>query len=154
MPHQCTNCQTIYENGDSEILEGCSCGSNKFQYVEKVSDLEQTDSQEVTNTAQDEARRSVATEEEIENAKPYAGDEPTDADEITDADVPNQEVKVKRDPDTLKDELNSQFEGIRILEQGKYQINLMQLYKNNTQVISIQEDGKYIINVSETYESA
>lgn len=151
MAHQCTNCGNIYENGDEQILEGCDCGSKKFQFVENVSDLEQTDAQEFNpNTAQNEARKSVATAEEIEGAR---GTEEQD-DEITDSDVPNQEVKVNKDPEQLKDELNSQFEGIRILEQGKYQINLMQLYKNNTQVISIQEDGKYIINVSEAYESA
>ncbi|MBS3109739.1 hypothetical protein J4227_04390 [Candidatus Woesearchaeota archaeon] len=35
MPHQCVRCSTIYEDGASEILKGCSCGARLFFYIKK-----------------------------------------------------------------------------------------------------------------------
>ncbi|MBU0461091.1 MAG: Zn-ribbon domain-containing protein [Nanoarchaeota archaeon] len=37
MPHQCVRCNTFYEDGSSEILKGCSCGSKLFFYIKKES---------------------------------------------------------------------------------------------------------------------
>jgi len=37
MPHRCTRCGTIFEDGDSVVLSGCpNCGWNKFLYVKKI----------------------------------------------------------------------------------------------------------------------
>jgi len=34
MPHKCTNCEQIFEDGSVDILNGCpNCGWNKFLYV-------------------------------------------------------------------------------------------------------------------------
>ena len=34
MPHRCTNCEHIFENGSTEIMDGCPhCGWKKFLYV-------------------------------------------------------------------------------------------------------------------------
>lgn len=35
MPHQCVRCNTFYDDGSSEILQGCTCGSKLFFYVKK-----------------------------------------------------------------------------------------------------------------------
>ena len=35
MPHQCVRCNTIYSDGASEILKGCSCGARLFFYIKK-----------------------------------------------------------------------------------------------------------------------
>ena len=35
MPHQCVRCNTFYENGSNEILQGCKCGSKLFFFVRK-----------------------------------------------------------------------------------------------------------------------
>ena len=35
MPHRCTKCGKLYEDGDMSILNGCICGNNKFLYVPK-----------------------------------------------------------------------------------------------------------------------
>ncbi len=35
MPHRCTRCGKIYEDGDMRILNGCECGNNKFEYIPK-----------------------------------------------------------------------------------------------------------------------
>ena len=35
MPHRCVNCGTLYDDGASEILKGCSCGAKLFLFVKK-----------------------------------------------------------------------------------------------------------------------
>ncbi len=35
MPHRCTRCGKVYEDGDMRILNGCECGNNRFEYVPK-----------------------------------------------------------------------------------------------------------------------
>ncbi len=33
MPHQCTNCTRVFDDGSKEMLSGCpNCGGNKFQF--------------------------------------------------------------------------------------------------------------------------
>ena len=36
MPHQCVRCNIFYDDGASEILKGCPCGSRLFFYVKKT----------------------------------------------------------------------------------------------------------------------
>ena len=35
MPHQCVRCSTLYSDGASELLKGCSCGAKLFFYIRK-----------------------------------------------------------------------------------------------------------------------
>ena len=35
MPHRCVRCGTIYDDGASEILKGCSCGARLFFFVKQ-----------------------------------------------------------------------------------------------------------------------
>ncbi len=49
MPHKCTKCGKVYQDGDPRILKGCVCGNNRFVYVpkekrEKKEDLEAVES--------------------------------------------------------------------------------------------------------------
>ena len=54
----------------------------------------------------------------------------------------------------LREELNEQFESIRVLEPGQYELNLMELYNREEYIIALQEDGKYTIQVPERWEEA
>ena len=56
--------------------------------------------------------------------------------------------------DQLREELNEQFESIRVLEPGQYELNLMELYNREEYIIALQEDGKYTIQVPERWEEA
>jgi predicted nucleic acid-binding Zn-ribbon protein len=47
----------------------------------------------------------------------------------------------------LRAELNDQFESIRIVEPGEYELNLMQLYEREEHVIALREDGRYVIDI-------
>ena len=35
MPHQCVRCNTFYEDGATEIINGCKCGGRLFFYIKK-----------------------------------------------------------------------------------------------------------------------
>lgn len=50
----------------------------------------------------------------------------------------------------LRDELNDQFESIKIVNPGQYELNLMELFDRREQIISLQEDGRYVIEMPES----
>jgi hypothetical protein len=52
---------------------------------------------------------------------------------------------------TLRAELNDQFESIRVVEPGQYELNLMELYDREEYIIALREDGKYTIQVPERW---
>ncbi len=53
MPHQCVRCNTLYQDGSSEILKGCSCGSKLFFFVRDPEKLKQ----DVPQLSPEETRR-------------------------------------------------------------------------------------------------
>jgi predicted nucleic acid-binding Zn-ribbon protein len=100
------------------------------------------------DTAQADARRDVVTRDELHDAAtppPSADDAartiPPDPDDETDG--PGIE--------DLRAELNDQFESIKIVEPGQYELNLMELYDRQECIISLQEDGHYVIEVVDTW---
>ncbi|WP_182021386.1 OapC/ArvC family zinc-ribbon domain-containing protein [Haloquadratum walsbyi] len=67
------------------------------------------------------------------------GDSQSSSESSTDTDDPGL--------DDLRTELNQQFESIRIVAPGQYELNLMELYDRSEYIISLQEDGRYVIEV-------
>jgi predicted nucleic acid-binding Zn-ribbon protein len=57
------------------------------------------------------------------------------------------------DPDIseLREQLNDQFESIKIVEPGQYELNLMELYDREEYIIALQENGRYVIQVPEQW---
>ncbi|RQG93224.1 hypothetical protein EA462_03250 [Natrarchaeobius halalkaliphilus] len=53
--------------------------------------------------------------------------------------------------DELREELNEQFESIKIVSPGQYELNLMGLYNREEYIISLQEDGRYVIDVPDSW---
>ena len=75
---------------------------------------------------------------------------------------PPSEGRVVKHPDSdddvdrpaleeLRQELNEQFESIRIVAPGQYELNLMELYDREEYIIALQEDGRYVIQVPESW---
>jgi predicted nucleic acid-binding Zn-ribbon protein len=100
------------------------------------------------DTAQADARRDVVTRDELDDVAtpPQSADDaartiPPDPDDETDG--PGIE--------DLRAELNDQFESIKIVEPGQYELNLMELYDRQECIISLQEDGHYVIEVVDTW---
>ena len=89
------------------------------------------------DTAQASARSEVVSPDELDRAS-----RDVDADE-----TPPAEEEPQPGIDALRDELNDQFESIRIVSPGQYELNLMELYDRQEYSISLQEDGRYVIEI-------
>ncbi|QPV64885.1 hypothetical protein I7X12_09875 [Halosimplex litoreum] len=76
------------------------------------------------------------------------------ADGRTVTEEPDAERADRPDLAELREELNDQFESIRVLEPGQYELNLMELYDREEYIIALQEDGRYSIQVPETWRQA
>lgn len=120
MPHQCVRCNTFYEDGDSAILQGCSCGGKLFFFIKKEK-LE-----EVKNKTQD---LSDKQKEEIEK----------DVFDLVGSEI-------DKDAPVVLD-----IEAIRVLAPGKYELDLVHLFKNEPLIFKLDE-GKYMIDVVETFK--
>ena len=113
--------------------------------------------------AQASARSDIVSPDEIASGAPETDrTEPTgpsagraDGDGPPDADGRVIEPTSDDRPDLadLREELNEQFESIRIVAPGKYELNLMELYDRTEYIISLQEDGRYVIEVPDTWDT-
>ncbi len=121
MPHQCVRCNTFYDDGSNEILQGCKCGGKLFFFIKKKH-LEEQAKEMVENLTEQE-------KQEIEQ----------DVFELVD--IPYEEEK----PVVLD------FESIHVLAPGKYNIDLVRLFKKEPVIIKVGE-GKYIIDLPKTFQ--
>ncbi|MFB6293653.1 MAG: Zn-ribbon containing protein, partial [Halonotius sp.] len=99
--------------------------------------------------AQSSARSDVVSPDELPDSRPDAAST-ADADEPTTESEPTAESSSL---DQLRSELNDQFESIRIVSPGEYELNLMELYDRNEYIISLREDGRYIIEVPDSWDT-
>jgi hypothetical protein len=129
--------------GDTGTAEtaAADAGATDADYIEAESDPSVLGE----DTAQADARRDVVSAAELDeaSARPPATEDaartvPPTADESPGI-------------DDLRAELNDQFESIKILEPGQYELNLMELYDRQECIISLQEDGHYVIEVADTW---
>ncbi|MBT4651217.1 hypothetical protein HOC13_01725 [Candidatus Woesearchaeota archaeon] len=121
MPHQCVRCNTIYSDGASEILKGCSCGARLFFYIKKKQ-LE-------------EGKKILTKLTEVDR-------EQIEKDVLDLAGVKDED---KERPVILD------LESIRILKPGKYELDLVHLFKKDPLVFKLEE-GKYIIDLPQAFK--
>ena len=108
MPHQCVRCSKFYDDGSSEILQGCSCGAKLFFYVRK-----------------DALEKSKQTLETIKKlSEPQKIEMEKDVFELVGAEKP--ELPVILD-----------LEAIRVLEPGKFELDLVKLFKKDPLIFNI-----------------
>ncbi|GAB6861075.1 Zn-ribbon containing protein [Haloplanus litoreus] len=110
-------------------------------YIEAESDPSVLDE----DTAQADARSDVVSPEELDDAS-----SPPPSAEDAARTVPPDSAE-SPGIDDLRAELNDQFESIKILNPGQYELNLMELYDRQECIISLQEDGHYVIEVADTW---
>ncbi|QIB76679.1 hypothetical protein G3A49_00375 [Haloferax volcanii] len=103
--------------------------------------------------AADANRRGSAAETPSEAPPASEGPAGQPADAPTDADgtVIEPSSDERPDLDQLREELNDQFESIKIVNPGQYELNLMELYDRSEYIISLREDGRYVIEVPDTW---
>ena len=101
------------------------------------------------DSAQASARRDVVEPDELAGAvEREARDRPP---RDSDGRVIEPESDDRPGLDELREELNDQFESIKIVNPGQYELNLMELYDRDEYIISLQEDGRYVIEVPDTW---
>ena len=121
MPHQCVRCNTIYPDASQEILKGCSCGARLFFFIKKT-DIDA--GKELTTTLTDEDKKQIEEDvSEILHVKTEDLDRPVILD----------------------------IEAIRILKPGKYELDLVHLFKKDPLIIKLDE-GKYIIDLAQAFK--
>ncbi|WP_081603283.1 MULTISPECIES: Zn-ribbon containing protein [unclassified Haloferax] len=103
--------------------------------------------------AADANRRGSGAEtpSEAPPASEGAAGQPADAPTDADGTVIEPSSDERPDLDQLREELNDQFESIKIVNPGQYELNLMELYDRSEYIISLREDGRYVIEVPDTW---
>jgi len=122
MPHQCVRCNTFYDDGATEIIKGCKCGGRLFFYIKKEK-LEQA--QKVA----EEVKLSPKEKEQIEK----------DVFELVGSEIDKDEPVVL------------DLEAIRVLKPGKYELDLVHLFKGEPLIFKLEE-GRYMIDLVESFK--
>lgn len=149
MPHKCNTCGTVYPDGCEDILKGCTdCGNKKFEYIPERSVTTQKENTEPDlkpivseNESQAKARTDIVDKSEL-----------PDKTSTPEHNSPEEENLLNPEQPQIESILNDQFEGITVLEKGKYELNLSELFSGESKIIKIQEDGKYVVDVAETFK--
>lgn len=124
MPHQCVRCNKFYEDGAKEILSGCSCGARLFFYIKK-SALEE---------AKKELKQLALTDDQKKQME----------DDILD---------LVGDPEDKNRPVILDIEAIRVLQPGKYELDLVSLFKKDPLIYKLS-DGKYVIDIPTTMKKS
>ena len=122
------------DSGTSEAA-GSADPSPESDGTEQIADRSDED------TAQASARSEVVSPDELDRASR----------EVDAGETPPADEEPQPGIDALRDELNDQFESIRIVSPGQYELNLMELYDRQEYIISLQEDGRYVIEMPDAW---
>ena len=116
MPHQCVRCDTIYDDGAQEILKGCSKCGGRLFFYIRKEKLEEQ--KEITTNLSKKEKKQI--EKDV-------------------FDLIGSEID-KEKPVVLD------LESIRILKPGKYELDLVHLFKKEPLIFKMGE-GKYMIDL-------
>jgi len=122
MPHQCVKCSRIIPAGSRELLTGCAECKGRFFFYVREEQLEKIkqDQELVIDIPEDK-------KEEIEqDIREIAG--------ITDTEAP-----------VILD-----LESIRAIGEGKFEIDVVNLFNRKRPLIYKMEEGKYIVDLAAT----
>lgn len=135
MPHRCTRCGTIFEDGDSVILSGCpNCGWNKFLYVKKEPEGL-------------ESQGRPALEEQKLDLEASLDDVVRNIDEALASGEKYSEQQSENENKTDEERVES----VRILGPGSYELNLDSLLERKELVMAIREEGSYALHLPSVF---
>jgi uncharacterized protein len=122
MPHQCVRCNKLFEETSNELLKGCDSCGGKFFFYIKSNDLEAA--KKLTQNLSNDEKQQI--EQDISG---IIGNE-------FDSSMP----------------VFLDFESIRVISPGKYELDIVNLFKGKPIIYRV-EDGKYIIDLKSTFRS-
>ncbi|MEK6812556.1 MAG: Zn-ribbon containing protein [Nanoarchaeota archaeon] len=124
MPHQCVKCGRLFEDAAQELLQGCGSCGGKFFFFMKKKDVETV--QEAT------AKLTVDDKKQLEkDALELIGEEDTE--------------------EGIDQPVVLDLESIRMLKPGKFEIDLVDIFKGRPLVYKLEE-GKYIIDIASSFK--
>jgi len=121
MPHQCVVCNTLYDDGAQEILKGCPCGGKFFFYIKK-SLLEQA-----KKVSEDVKLTEIDKKQIEQDVRELVGIEDTETPVVLD------------------------LEAVRVIGPGKYELDLLHLFKNEPLIFKLDE-GKYMVDLVQSFK--
>ena len=123
MPHQCVHCSIIYRDASSELVKGCSCGSHfVFFFKEKSPKEIQQETEELTKELTSEEKQEME-----QDVREIIGDIDDSQPVILD------------------------FESVRVQSPGKFEVDLVSLFKGKPLIYRLEE-GKYVIDIASTFQ--
>ncbi len=122
MPHQCVRCNKFYDDGDQVILKGCACGGRLFFFIRK---------------------------EKLEKLKAAVNEVLPSS--LADREAMEEDVLAIMDREKEEEPVVLDVEAIRLVRPGKYEIDLVHLFKGEPIIFKV-EDGKYIIDIPGTFD--
>jgi len=120
MSHQCVRCNTFYEDGSKELLDGCSKCQGKFFFFVKDNSVKKAEKFTESLSVEDKQRME------------------RDVIDIIGKDF-DDEIPIVLDLETIK-----------VLGPGKFELDLVDIFKGRPLVYKLEE-GKYIIDVPSTF---
>jgi len=123
MPHKCTRCGRVYEDGDVQILKGCAfCGGKKFYYINKNID-----------TNSNEKIRDLISNIQLDNL-----------------DTLNKIERINKK--NFKNAVDDrEIESIKVVDDGLYQLDLDILMRRD-EIIIEEKDGSYALHVPSLFK--
>src|SRR3989344_5406358 len=125
MPHQCVKCGRLFEDASQELLQGCGSCGGKFFFFMKKKDVETVKESTAKLTEHD---KKQLEKDALDLIGEEAGEE---------GEAPEQPVVLD-------------LESIRMLKPGKFEIDLVDIFKGRPLVYKL-EDGKYIIDIASSF---
>ncbi len=122
MPHQCVKCGTVYPDGSAELLKGCNKCHGRFFFFVRKGQLDKA--KEITENLTNKEKDQM------------------EQDVLDIVGAPKGDNK----PVVLH------LESIRVLKPGKYELDLVDLFKGNPLVYKLEE-GKYVIDIASTFQA-
>ena len=114
--------------------------------IEDTTPEEEAPRADAEDAAQADARSEFVPREELPDPPEPADDSPP-----SDGRVVSEPTGERPSMEELREELNDQFESIKIVNPGQYELNLMELYDREEYIVSLQEDGRYVIDVPDSW---
>ncbi|MDD4332220.1 MAG: Zn-ribbon domain-containing protein [Methanosarcinaceae archaeon] len=144
MPHRCTKCGTLFEDGDPVILKGCSnCGWNKFLYVRK----EQPHSENKPRPNPSSSPGPTAKSSASPLAEVVKHIDAALALEASSSDSKIYKIDPKEEQETAPAAEEKRVESVRLINTGTYELNIEALLNRDELVVGYKEEGAYAVHL-------
>lgn len=133
MPHICSQCGKRYENA-ADLNNGCpACGCGRFEYVSSRKRREKEREPAVGQPVREDTRET-GKEQAKKPIRQPAGVRKEESEKTTGSPPPHRAA-----PETP--------ESIRILEPGRYDVNLLRLASSDDRVVRVGDEDSYLLDL-------